>query len=89
MSREIQGAGKRALKGFWVISISDWGRGIPEGMKHNVFRRYLETAKGNGLGMSIVHALVTERYGGKVEVKDRVEGDYKMGTTVEVWLPKA
>jgi signal transduction histidine kinase len=81
--------GSGAPLDYWKISISDWGRGIPDSMKPNVFSRYLETAKGSGLGMSIVHALATERYGGKVAVRDRVEGDPSRGTTVEIWLLKA
>ena len=74
---------------YWKVSVTDWGRGIPDSMKPTVFSRYLETAKGSGLGMSIVHALVTERYGGSIDVKDRVEGDCTKGTEVEIWLPKA
>ncbi len=72
----------------WRICISDHGRGIPDAEKPTVFKRYLETAKGSGLGLSIVHALVTERYAGKVELKNRVSDDFTKGTTVEVWLPK-
>jgi hypothetical protein len=30
--------------------------------------------------------LIVERYKGKIEIKDRVPGDYKKGTTVEIWL---
>ncbi len=72
----------------WKVSISDHGRGIPDGQKASVFKRYLETAKGSGLGLSIVHALVTDRYGGTISVKDRVEGDHTKGATLEVWLPR-
>jgi two-component system sensor histidine kinase VicK len=74
---------------YWKISISDHGQGIPDHLKADVFSRYLRSAKGSGLGMSIVHALVTERYKGKVFLKDRVPGDHTKGTTIEVWLPKA
>jgi two-component system sensor histidine kinase VicK len=74
---------------FWKISISDEGRGIPDEIKGNIFTRYLENAKGSGLGMSIVYALVVERYGGKVRIEDRVKGDYMKGTTVHVWLRRA
>lgn len=73
----------------WRISISDWGKGIPEDMKDGLFTRYMATAKGSGLGLSIVHALVTERYGGKVGVRNRVDGDFTKGTTVVIWLPRA
>jgi signal transduction histidine kinase len=73
----------------WKVSISDHGRGIPDSQKASVFKRYLETAKGSGLGLSIVHALVTDRFRGRVLVRDRVAGDYSKGTTVEIWLPRA
>ena len=53
-----------------------------------MFRRYLETAKGSGLGLSIVYALITERYGGAFVLKDRVEGDLTKGTTAEILLLK-
>ena len=34
-------------------------------------------------------ALVVERYGGKINIKNRVEGDYAKGPKIELWLPKA
>jgi signal transduction histidine kinase len=74
---------------FWKISISDLGKGIPDDLKRGLFSRYLEGAKGSGLGMSIVHALTVGRYGGKIRVKDRQDGDYTKGTTVQLWLPAA
>jgi signal transduction histidine kinase len=49
----------------------------------------LKTAKGSGLGMSIVHALVVDRYRGKIEVKNTVSDDYRKGTMVEILLKKA
>jgi signal transduction histidine kinase len=45
--------------------------------------------KGSGLGLSIVHSLVVERYKGKVSIKNRVPDDYRKGTTVEIWLKSA
>lgn len=66
----------------------DRGRGIPDGLKEGAFKRYLETAKGSGLGLSIVYALVTDRYGGRVALKNRVKGDFTKGTTAEIWLPR-
>jgi signal transduction histidine kinase len=71
------------------ISISDDGPGIPDEVKPTLFARYLESAKGSGLGMSIVHALVVERFKGEVEILNRVPGDYTRGTTVKIWLPKS
>lgn len=74
---------------YWIISMSDYGKGIPDEVKTRLFSRYLESAKGSGLGMSIVHALVVERYKGAIQILNRVAGDYAKGTTVEIWLPKA
>ena len=85
---ELKGQGKAARK-CWKVSVSDRGRGIPDSQKDGLFRRYLETARGSGLGLSIVYALVTERYGGAVALKDRVEGDFAQGTTAELLLPRA
>jgi two-component system, OmpR family, sensor histidine kinase VicK len=73
-------------RNYWLISISDKGKGIPDETKPRLFSRYIESAKGSGLGLSIVHALVVERYGGKVSVRDRIPGDSSKGTTVEIVL---
>ncbi len=74
---------------YWKITFTDHGEGIPDKMKDKIFTRYLNTSTGAGLGLSIVYALVVERYSGKVKITDRVKGDYAKGTKVEVWLPKA
>jgi signal transduction histidine kinase len=76
-------------RSFVKISIVDGGKGIPDEMKKRAFTRYLDSASGSGLGLSIVHALVVDRYGGKVSVSDRVRGDHAKGTSVEIWLPRA
>ena len=73
----------------WKVSIADTGKGIPDNLKESLFSRYLEGAKGSGLGMSIVHALVVGRYGGRIQVRDRVEHDHSKGTLVELWIPSA
>jgi len=86
---ELTRRGGEPARRCWKISVSDKGKGIPDSKKDGLFRRYLETAKGSGLGLSIVCALVTERYGGTVSLKDRVEGDFTKGTTAEILLPRA
>lgn len=73
---------------FWKVSIIDHGKGIPDYLKSSIFARYLEGAKGSGLGLSIVYALARERYGGAVRVENRIEGDYTKGTSFSVWLPR-
>ena len=80
-------AGQR--NGCWRVVITDHGRGIPDETKRLVSRRHLESAKGSGLGLSIVRALVVDRYSGTLELKNRIQGDYTKGTSVEIWLPKA
>lgn len=72
----------------WIVSISDKGRGVPDEIKPKLFSRYLESAKGSGLGLSIVHALVVERYKGEIKVLNRVPEDYTQGTMFEIRLPK-
>lgn len=76
------------LDGFWKISIGDKGRGISNDKKANLFNRYSTNSKGSGLGLSIVHALVT-RYVGTIRVEDRVEGDYSKGAVFRLKLPIA
>ena len=73
---------------YWRLSVHDHGRGIPDEMKEGIFSRYLETAKGSGLGLSIVRALIVDRYSGRVRVRNRVEGDHTKGTVVELWIPQ-
>ncbi len=71
------------------VSILDKATGIPDEMKERLFSRYLKGSMGTGLGMSIVHALTVERYHGKINISDRVQGDYSKGTRIEIFLPKA
>jgi len=75
-------------KGYLKVSVSDHGRGIPDSMKRRAFKRYQDSKNGSGLGLSIVHALVVERYHGRIRTVDRVTNDYTQGVTVEIWLPK-
>jgi two-component system, OmpR family, sensor histidine kinase VicK len=73
---------------YWNVSILDKGRGIPDERKANLFNRYSANSKGGGLGLSIVHELVS-RYAGKIQVENRIEGDYTKGTAFHVHLPSA
>ena len=77
----------------WKVSISDNGRGIPPDKRNEIVERYTRLAtaapkKGMGLGLHIAHSL-TRRYGGVLEIADRVPGDYTKGTRVSVTLPRA
>ena len=56
---------------YWMITISDYGKGIPDSMKKELFERFYSKAKGAGLGLSIVRAFkwnsIEERFG--LEIK--------------------
>ncbi len=76
---------------FWVISVTDRGRGIPDDRKRTVFERFAtgETGvKGFGLGLSIVGTIV-EKFQGRIWVEDRVNGDFAKGAVFKIMLPKA
>ncbi|HJT47499.1 MAG TPA: HAMP domain-containing sensor histidine kinase [Nitrososphaeraceae archaeon] len=73
---------------YWMITVSDYGKGIPDLMKKGLFERFYSNAKGSGLGLSIVRTLA-ERYKGKIWVGDRVYEDYSKGTTFGMIFPVA
>ena len=67
------------------VTFSDNGPGIPGEQVRRVFEPYYTTKKtGSGLGLMIVHRIVSS-HGGEVEFKSR-EGK---GTEVSVYLPRA
>jgi signal transduction histidine kinase len=77
-------AGSCALVG---ICISDQGIGMTEDQASHVFERFYRADTsgkilGTGLGMSIVHEIVTLQ-GGRVDVQSTVG----VGTTVTLWMP--
>jgi signal transduction histidine kinase len=66
-----------------MIRVSDTGGGIPHDVVHNIFNPFFTTkAKGTGLGLTIVHAIV-ERHGGTIHL-DNQEGK---GVTFSIFLP--
>ena len=77
------------MRDCWQISIVDQGEGIPDELKPSVFFRYSKGSKGSGLGLSIVRALVVDRYGGTLAVTNRVSGDHSKGTAIKICIPKA
>ena len=76
---------------YWLISITDRGRGIPDDRKTTVFERFatgMTGVKGFGLGLSIVSTLV-DKFGGKIWVEDRAKDDFTKGSVFKIMLPKA
>ena len=69
-----------------VVSISDSGMGIPESVRDKIFDPFFTTkrvGKGTGQGLSIVHHIVCDKHGGRVELES-VEGE---GTSFHLWIP--
>ncbi len=66
-----------------VLDVSDTGGGIPHDVVHNIFNPFFTTkAKGTGLGLPIVHAIV-EKHGGTIHLDNR-EG---VGVAFSIFLP--
>lgn len=70
---------------YLLISVSDNGSGIDEGLIDHIFDPYFTTKsanEGTGLGLSIVHSIVSAHHGAI-----RVESNVGQGTTFKVYLP--
>ena len=75
----------REAKQFVAGEVSDTGGGIPMDVVHNIFNPFFTTKdQGSGLGLSIVHKIVTRHYG-QVEVHN-LSGE---GAAFLVTLPAA
>lgn len=71
---------------YWMVTVSDHGKGIPDSIKSELFDRFYSKAAGSGLGLSIAKTLV-ERYKGKIWVGDRVYNEYKEGISFGMIFP--
>ncbi|MFW9803259.1 MAG: PAS domain S-box protein [Candidatus Thorarchaeota archaeon] len=71
-------------RGGFEVSIADNGEGVPDSMKDVLFdqeRRY------GGLGLHQAKRILA-KYGGKLEVADRVPGVPSKGALFRLWFPK-
>jgi signal transduction histidine kinase len=60
--------------GFLAIDIVDHGSGVPEELKARIFEPFFTTkpvGKGTGLGLEIVKRIVTQNFGGKIQVESQ------------------
>jgi signal transduction histidine kinase len=68
------------------IAVSDDGSGIPEDIQRHVFDPFFTTTRAQGstgLGLSIVHTLVTDQLGGRISLVSAPA----QGTTICITLP--
>jgi signal transduction histidine kinase len=56
------------------VAVDDSGPGVPEAVRERIFEPFFTTkARGSGLGLSIVHAIIAQ-HGGTISVQDAPEG---------------
>ena len=75
---------------FYRIRFEDTGNGIPEDLQEKIFDPLFTTKagkvnKGQGLGLAMVHDIVTKRHGGQIKVSSKPG----KGTVFELYLPVA
>lgn len=80
-------------KAFWRVCIGDRGGGIPDEKKPMLFQKFVRLkpdpkVPGTGLGLAICRAL-TDKFGGRIWVEDRVPGRSELGARFCVLLPAA
>jgi len=74
-----------------LVSVEDNGPGVPDDVKGKLFHRFERgkaRGRGEGLGLFICRTL-TERYGGKIWIEDRVPGCPDEGAAFRFTLQKA
>jgi len=57
-----------------VVCIGDHGAGIPEDVLPHIFEAFFTTkpqGSGTGLGLEIVHRIVTQKFGGRIDVESK------------------
>jgi signal transduction histidine kinase len=60
--------------GWLVVCIGDQGSGIPEDVMPRIFEAFFTTkpqGSGTGLGLEIVHRIVTQSFGGRIDVESQ------------------
>ncbi|HOI12981.1 MAG TPA: PAS domain S-box protein [Methanoculleus sp.] len=74
-----------------LVSVEDNGPGVPDDVKEKLFHRFERgkaRGKGDGLGLFICRTL-TERYGGRIWIEDRVPGRPGEGAAFRLTLKPA
>ena len=72
------------------IEIEDFGSGLPAGeIRNTLFEPFVttkQTGKGTGLGLALVHGIVTE-HEGRIQLIDKGDYDQGQGVIVQIVLP--
>ena len=87
MEIRITGATVGGRPGF-AVTVRDWGQGIPPQHVARIFEPFFTTGRiqgGTGLGMTIVHNIVTTVFKGHVHV----ESVWGQGTAVYLTFPRS
>ena len=72
-----------------AIHVDDSGPGVPHDVRDRIFEPFFTTkAQGSGLGLSIVHAIVTQ-HGGNISIEDAPEGGARFTLQLPRALPQA
>ena len=64
--------GNPSDQGWLAVSVTDHGPGIPADVLPRIFEAFFTTkpqGSGTGLGLEIVHRIVTQKFGGKIDVE--------------------
>jgi signal transduction histidine kinase len=74
------------MRDYVLISVSDTGTGIPEGLLHRIFEPFFTTkkGKGTGLGLSRVYGYARQ-LGGVAAARNAATG----GAAIELYIPRA
>jgi signal transduction histidine kinase len=83
----VVGSEPRGAAGQFTLTVRDFGRGMSDEVLSRVFEPFYTTGRakgGTGLGMAIVHSLVTSGLKGQVTVASEPD----RGTTVTITFPK-
>jgi signal transduction histidine kinase len=77
--------------GWLVVCIGDHGTGIPDDVLPHIFEAFFTTkaqGSGTGLGLEIVHRIVTQKFGGTIDVESR-PGDTRFIIRLPMKAPDA
>ena len=75
----------RRVDGRVIVRVTDYGAGIPEDIRKQVFEPYFTTKSGGtGLGLAMVRQIIVEHHGSV-----RIENGETGGTVFVVSIPEA